>query len=106
MPLIVAANGNRTLALAARLGDSWVTTGVASDDLAGWWAGVGELSHRYDDALTAAGRDARLARRYLSLDASGVHALSSADCFADAVGRAGELGFTDVVTHWPRPDGP
>jgi hypothetical protein len=21
-------------------------------------------------------------------------------------GRAAELGFTDVVTHWPRPDGP
>lgn len=106
IPLIVAANGNRTLALAARLGDGWVTTGIASDDPAAWWAGVGELSHRYDDALTAAGRDARLARRYLSMDASGVYALSSADCFADAVGRAGELGFTDVVTHWPRPDGP
>ena len=22
------------------------------------------------------------------------------------MGRAGELGFTDVITHWPRPDGP
>jgi hypothetical protein len=22
------------------------------------------------------------------------------------VGRAEQLGFTDVVTHWPRPDGP
>ena len=21
------------------------------------------------------------------------------------MGRAAELGFTDVVTHWPRPDG-
>jgi len=21
-------------------------------------------------------------------------------------GRAAELGFTDVVAHWPRPDGP
>jgi alkanesulfonate monooxygenase SsuD/methylene tetrahydromethanopterin reductase-like flavin-dependent oxidoreductase (luciferase family) len=106
IPLIVAANGNRTLALAVRLGDGWVTTGIASDDPAAWWAGVGELSRRYDDALTAAGRDAHSARRYLSLDASGVYVLSSADCFADAVGRAGELGFTDVVTHWPRPDAP
>ena len=106
IPLIVAANGNRTLALAARIGDGWVTTGKASDDPAAWWTGVGELSRRYDDALTAAGRGLRPAQRYLSLDASGVYALSSADCFADAVGRAGELGFTDVVTHWPRPDGP
>nr|MBA3410415.1 LLM class flavin-dependent oxidoreductase [Geodermatophilaceae bacterium] len=28
------------------------------------------------------------------------------ECFRDALGRAGELGFTDVVTHWPRPEGP
>jgi hypothetical protein len=26
--------------------------------------------------------------------------------FEEMVGRAGELGFTDVITHWPRPDGP
>jgi hypothetical protein len=24
------------------------------------------------------------------------------DAFVDAVGRATRLGFTDVVTHWPR----
>jgi hypothetical protein len=29
--------------------------------------------------------------------------MSRTDAFADAVGRAGELGFTDVVAHWPRP---
>jgi len=27
------------------------------------------------------------------------------DAFADAVGQAGELGFTDVISHWPRPSG-
>ncbi|NUQ31513.1 MAG: LLM class flavin-dependent oxidoreductase, partial [Dermatophilaceae bacterium] len=32
--------------------------------------------------------------------------LSSAACFEDAVGRAAELGFTDVITHWPRPSDP
>ena len=31
--------------------------------------------------------------------------LSSVDAFTDAVGRAAELGFTDVITHWPRADG-
>ncbi len=107
IPFVVAANGKRSLALAVRLGDGgWVTTGIPSDDLASWWAAVGELGRRYEDALAEARRGARQPRRYLSLDASGVYALSSADCFADAVGRAGELGFTDVVTHWPRADGP
>jgi hypothetical protein len=43
--------------------------------------------------------------RYLSLDAAPVFSLSSAGYFAEAVGRAGELGFTDVLTHWPRPSG-
>jgi len=28
--------------------------------------------------------------------------MSSADAFVDAAGRARELGFTDVVAHWPR----
>jgi hypothetical protein len=28
--------------------------------------------------------------------------LSSPGAFADAVGRAAELGFTDVLAHWPR----
>ena len=31
-----------------------------------------------------------------------MYSLSSVDAFTDAVGRAAELGFTDVVTHWPR----
>ena len=106
IPLIVAANGTRSLALAARLGDGWVTTGIPSDELDAWWAAVGELARRYEDALTAVGRDVGQPRRYLSLDAAGRYALSSADSFADAVGRASELGFTDVVTHWPRADGP
>lgn len=30
--------------------------------------------------------------------------LESVGVFEDMVGRAGELGFTDVITHWPRPD--
>jgi hypothetical protein len=61
---------------------------------------------RFTDALAAAGRDPGPAPKYLSLDASGVYALRSAGYFADVAGRAGELGFTDVVTHWPRPADP
>jgi len=43
---------------------------------------------------------------YLSLDASGVYALTSPGHFTEAVGRARELGFSDVITHWPRSAGP
>ena len=106
VPFLMAANGPRSITLAARFGDAWVTTGRPSGNLAAWWRGVGDGSHRLDDALTKAGRDPAAVPRFLSLDAAGVYALSAIGYLADAVGRAGELGFTDVVTHWPRPDGP
>ena len=38
--------------------------------------------------------------------ASPRYALESVELYAEMSGRAAELGFTDVVTHWPRPDGP
>ena len=106
IPFLMAANGPRSIALAARFGDGWVTTGSPTDDLAAWWRGVGDGLRRLHDALTACGRDPATVPSYLSLDAAGVYALSSVDYLADAAGRAEELGFTDVVTHWPRPDGP
>jgi alkanesulfonate monooxygenase SsuD/methylene tetrahydromethanopterin reductase-like flavin-dependent oxidoreductase (luciferase family) len=105
LPFVVAANGKRSIGLAARFGDGWVTTGLRADSLAGWWQSVADAAARLDDALGAAGRPAEDVRRFLSLDASGTFALTSAEYFADAVGRAAELGFTDVITHWPRPSG-
>jgi hypothetical protein len=34
-----------------------------------------------------------------------VFSLSSAEYFREAAGRAAELGFTDIVAHWPREEG-
>jgi hypothetical protein len=42
----------------------------------------------------------------VSLDAAPGYSLASTSRFADMVGRAAELGFTDAVAHWPRTDGP
>jgi alkanesulfonate monooxygenase SsuD/methylene tetrahydromethanopterin reductase-like flavin-dependent oxidoreductase (luciferase family) len=105
IPFVVAANGPRSLRLAARLGQGWVTTGGGAQTLEEWWAGVGELAERFDEALTAAGRERASCDRYLLLDSSPVFSLESADRFEEMAGRAGELGFTDVITHWPRPEG-
>jgi alkanesulfonate monooxygenase SsuD/methylene tetrahydromethanopterin reductase-like flavin-dependent oxidoreductase (luciferase family) len=106
LPFVMAANGPRSIALAARFGDGWVTTGHPTDDLAAWWRDVGVALRRFDDALAAAGRDPGGVPKYLSLDAAGIYALSSVGYLRDAAGRAAELGFTDVITHWPRPHGP
>jgi alkanesulfonate monooxygenase SsuD/methylene tetrahydromethanopterin reductase-like flavin-dependent oxidoreductase (luciferase family) len=105
VPFVVAANGPRSMRLVARYGEGWVTTGIERDTESAWWGSVAELSARLDDVLDAAGRHPATVDRYLSADASPVFSLSSVDHFRDVVGRAGELGFTDVVVHWPRADG-
>ncbi|MFB9906448.1 LLM class flavin-dependent oxidoreductase [Allokutzneria oryzae] len=97
LPFVVAANGPRSMRVAARFGKGWVTTGPKAEDAEGWWQGVAELAKRMDDILDESTMD-----RHLSLDACPVFSLSSVDYFAEATGRAAELGFTDVITHWPR----
>jgi alkanesulfonate monooxygenase SsuD/methylene tetrahydromethanopterin reductase-like flavin-dependent oxidoreductase (luciferase family) len=119
VPFVVAANGPRSLALAARYGQGWVTTGGSPASLPAssrasspassldasldaWWRVVGESARRLDEALIAAGREPSTVDRYVSLDACGTFSLSSVDFFTDCAGRAAELGFTDILTHWPR----
>ncbi|MEU8223088.1 LLM class flavin-dependent oxidoreductase [Kribbella sp. NPDC048915] len=104
VPLILAGNGPRSVRFAAEHGDGWVTTGGAGDDLDSWFKSVADLTRRLDDHL-ARRSDDRPFDRYLSLDST-VYALSSPAAFEEAVTRAAALGFTDVITHWPRPDGP
>jgi alkanesulfonate monooxygenase SsuD/methylene tetrahydromethanopterin reductase-like flavin-dependent oxidoreductase (luciferase family) len=106
IPFVMAANGPRSLRLVVEYGSGWVTTGPKVETLDGWWAALAELCGRLDEALGTAGRDSATLERHLNLDSSPQFALSSAGSFEEMVGRAGELGFTDVITHWPRPDGP
>jgi alkanesulfonate monooxygenase SsuD/methylene tetrahydromethanopterin reductase-like flavin-dependent oxidoreductase (luciferase family) len=98
LPLVVAANGPRSMRVAARFADGWATVGQPADDLDGWWRGIAGLSDRFAE-IAAERPDLD---RYLNLDSAPVFSLSSVDAFDDAVGRAAELGFTDVVVHWPR----
>lgn len=105
VPFVVAALAPSSARLAARFGQGWVTTGGRFDDLDAWWRAVAEGVARFEDALAAAGRDPSEVDRYLSLDSAPVYSLSSAAYFAEAAGQAGELGFTDVIAHWPRVSG-
>ncbi|WP_199430803.1 LLM class flavin-dependent oxidoreductase [Qaidamihabitans albus] len=102
LPFLVAANGPRTMRVAAGFGAGWVTTGRPAERQDDWWDSVAELAKTFDEVLERAGRDRADVHRYLSLDAAPVFSLSSTEAFADAAGRAGELGFTDIVVHWPR----
>jgi alkanesulfonate monooxygenase SsuD/methylene tetrahydromethanopterin reductase-like flavin-dependent oxidoreductase (luciferase family) len=106
VPLVVAANGPKAIRLAVERGDGWMTYGGNVDTDDEWWALVASLCGRVEEALADAGRDPAGLDRYLNLDSAPTFTLSSAACFEDAVGRAAELGFTDVITHWPRPSDP
>jgi alkanesulfonate monooxygenase SsuD/methylene tetrahydromethanopterin reductase-like flavin-dependent oxidoreductase (luciferase family) len=105
MPFLMAANGPRAMRLAARFGSGWVTTGPQADTDAAWWAGLGPLVARLDEACDAEGRDPGDLDRVLSLDDESRYSMTSVAAFEDAVGRARELGFTDVISHRPREHG-
>lgn len=105
MPFLMAANGPRAMRLAARHGSGWVTTGPQAETDAAWWAGLGPLVARLDEACEAEGRDPDDLDRVLSLDDEARYSMASVAAFEDAVGRARELGFTDVIAHRPREHG-
>ncbi len=107
IPFVVAANGPRSMRLVARHGQGWATTGDPNRaDGTNWWTALAGVCERFTDVLAEEGCDRSTMDRYLQLDAGPVYSMASVECFRDAVGRAAELGFTDVVTHWPRPEGP
>ena len=105
-PFVLAANGPKALALTARHGQGWITVGTVHDSLDGWWKSLAELSARFDEALAAESRDSAAVRRFLQTDAAPVFSLSGVEVYRDFLGRAAELGFTDVLAPWPRHEGP
>ncbi len=102
VPVLAAANGPRSVRFAARHADGWVTTGPRVDTLDAWFDALAQSCVTLEEALVAAGRDPAAYPRYLNLDSSPVFSMSSPDVFEDLVTRAAGLGFTDVVSHWPR----
>jgi len=115
-PFVVAANGPRTMALAARYGQGWATYGPAyatedvPDELGAaqeqWWTGLATMLEQVD-AIEAEHRPAGAPplRRYLSLDGAPIFSMTSLDVVTEGIERAAALGFSDVVVHWPRADG-
>ncbi|RFA22400.1 LLM class flavin-dependent oxidoreductase [Subtercola boreus] len=105
VPFVVAANGPKGLALVSRFGQGWVTTGADGAVGEDWWNAVEALVRRLDDVASGEGRDPLTIDRYLSLDSGGAVSLASVGAFEAMVERAAALGFTDVITHWPRAEG-
>ncbi|GGN03088.1 LLM class flavin-dependent oxidoreductase [Streptomyces fuscichromogenes] len=110
LPFAVAATGPRGLKLAARHGQAWVTTG----DPKLYETGTPEQSFealrgqlgKLADTCAATGRDASELGKVLltGFTPDRSRPLESLDAFVDFAGRYQELGFTELVIHWPVPD--
>ncbi|MFB6752249.1 LLM class flavin-dependent oxidoreductase [Streptomyces sp. NPDC056353] len=110
LPFAVAATGPRGLALAARHGQAWVTTG----DPKLFESGTPEQSDRalrqqadrLADACAAIGREVGELDRVLltGFTPERNRPLQSVDAFVDFAGRHQDLGFTELVVHWPIAD--
>jgi alkanesulfonate monooxygenase SsuD/methylene tetrahydromethanopterin reductase-like flavin-dependent oxidoreductase (luciferase family) len=109
IPIAIAASGNKSLGVVARLGDAWITLGDTrprepdSPTLATF---VGAQTRALEDACAAIDRDPSTVRRIFMIGATVHRPLASVNAFADFAGDLAEIGFTDVVFHHPRPDDP
>ena len=102
--LLLAAHGPRALALTARHADGWNTYGgPGSTTLAPeeFWAAVRDQGRRLEDACVAEGRDPADLRRSLLLGFGSVRPTTSVEAYRDAIGRATELGFGELVVYGP-----
>ncbi len=96
LPFAVAANGPRGMKLAVELGQTWVMVDGRGD--------APELIRRLDEACDHCGRAPEDLDR-LALVGFRDSPLASFQAFQDTAGRYAELGFTDLVLHWPRTEG-
>jgi alkanesulfonate monooxygenase SsuD/methylene tetrahydromethanopterin reductase-like flavin-dependent oxidoreductase (luciferase family) len=110
VPFAIAATGPRGMRLAARHGQLWVTTGRPGqfgpqrfDKAAPLLA---EQQSRLDEACAATGRDPATLDRMVVAGAQIGGVLASRAAFEDAEGLFAEMGFTDMVVFWPRPQPP
>ncbi|WNI30510.1 LLM class flavin-dependent oxidoreductase [Streptomyces sp. ITFR-6] len=110
LPFAVAATGPRGLRLAARYGQAWVTTGDPKLYEEGTPAQSDEALRgqvlRLGAACGEAGRDVAELEKVLltAFTPDRSRMLDSVDAFVDFAGRHREIGFTEIVVHWPIPD--
>jgi len=106
IPFAIAAIGPRAMRLAARHGQAWVTFGdpALPEDATRdqQREALRRQLERLDEACAAEGEGHSVEERILLADT--MPPLRSVDAFVDFAGAHAELGFTEVVVHWPVPD--
>lgn len=108
VPFAIAARGPRGLRLAVEHAQTWVTNGTRADGAQPDAEVFASLAAQLADVRAACERGGRAygtLRRLVYVSRSVPDAAASAERLADVVGRCADLGFTDVVVAYPRPDG-
>ncbi|MFD3683250.1 LLM class flavin-dependent oxidoreductase [Nocardiopsis sp. NPDC058631] len=110
LPFAVAAAGPRGMALTARSGQYWITSGPPNDFRSRPLREIVPVLRKQmsglDSACEREGRDPADVRRLFVTDASAGGITASRTAYEDAASELEALGFTDLVVHWPRPDHP
>ncbi|MGX1777203.1 LLM class flavin-dependent oxidoreductase [Nocardia brasiliensis] len=110
MPFAVAATGPRGMALAAGFAQYWVTSGPPNDFRGRPLREVVPVLRKQlrgiDAACERLGRDPATLGRVFVGDAAVAGITGSLAAYEDAAGELEELGVTDLVVHWPRPEQP
>ena len=110
VPFFVAAAGPKAMAVVARHGQAWVTTGPRSfDEPLGAADGARAVARQLrllEAACDALGRDFGSLRRVVLTGQALDQGISSEQKFADVIGSYEQIGVTDLVVHWPRARAP
>ena len=108
IPFAVAATGPRGMALTARHGQAWVTTGDPKLHESGTpeqsLAAVRGQIDRLGAACADAGRDPAELDHIMLTGFTPDRPLDSLDAFIDFAGRHAEAGIDEIVLHWPIAD--
>jgi alkanesulfonate monooxygenase SsuD/methylene tetrahydromethanopterin reductase-like flavin-dependent oxidoreductase (luciferase family) len=110
VPMAVAAVGPRAMQVAARFGDTWVTTGDrtgsgATDAPTGAAIVSGQIA-KLADACASVGRDPATIGKLVHLGPELDAGLASPERFRDTAGRYADVGVTELAIPWPRADEP
>jgi alkanesulfonate monooxygenase SsuD/methylene tetrahydromethanopterin reductase-like flavin-dependent oxidoreductase (luciferase family) len=111
VPFAIAATGPRSLRVAARHAQMWVTNGDRNHDgsLLGAAEGATVARRQLDqfvEACDAEGRDPATVDKLVLTGSRLDGGLESEDSFDAVVEAYRDAGFTDLVVHWPRPSEP
>ena len=105
-PLVLSALGPKSLALTAELADGWVSYGAPAGDERSLDVVLAEQNHRLDEELASRGRSATSLRRVMLNFTDAATTTDSLEGFLAVAGRMRDLGFDEVVIHWPVADSP